>query len=78
VCSDAAAEQPEQADDDQIDRDDEVEQARHDQDQDAGDQGRERADGEGQVHACPAKWKLRRYSMRRTDTTWRVKPPMRG
>ena len=30
-----------------IDRDDEVEQARHDQDEDAGDQGDERADGEG-------------------------------
>ena len=39
VQVEVAAEQAEQADDDQVDRDDEVEQSRHDQDQDAGDQG---------------------------------------
>src|SRR5262245_37801858 len=43
--------EPGEADDDQVDRHDEVQQARHDQDQDAGDQGDQRRDvGDGQSH----------------------------
>ena len=43
--------EPGQPHDDQVDRDDEVQQTRHDQDQDAGDQGDQRRDvGDGQSH----------------------------
>src|SRR5688500_11554826 len=40
-------EQPDDADDDEVQRDDVVEQPRHDEDQDAGDERYERAEGEG-------------------------------
>src|SRR5436190_1492207 len=46
----ASAEEPQQSDDDQIDGNNVVEQARHDQDEDAGDQGNERADAECEIH----------------------------
>ena len=46
-----------QPDDDEIDSDDEVEQARHDQDQDAGDQGHDGRDmraGDDHKNSCDA------------------------
>jgi hypothetical protein len=44
------AEQPEQSGDDEIDGDDVVEQAGHDQNQDSGEQGDERRETEIDVH----------------------------
>src|SRR6187549_503128 len=39
-------------DDDQVERDDVIQQPRHDQDQDPGDQGHERSDAQGNAHGC--------------------------
>src|SRR6185503_17753792 len=46
----AGAEQPDHADHDQVDGDDVVEEPRHDQDQDAGDEGNDGSEAEGEVH----------------------------
>src|SRR3954465_6827430 len=48
----AHAEQPQQPDDDEVERDDEIEQARHDQNQDACDERHERANTERDVHCA--------------------------
>jgi hypothetical protein len=45
----AGAEQTQETGDDQIDRDDEIEQSRDDQYQNAGDEGDDRSDAEAQV-----------------------------
>lgn len=51
------SEQSKESDDNQIDRNNEIEQARHDQDKDAGYQGDQRTNGEGDVHAdLQSKW----------------------
>lgn len=46
----AVAKEAQQAQQDQVDCHDEVQQARHEQNQDAGDQGHDRADGQGEGH----------------------------
>ena len=50
TASSAHAQQANNAHDDQVDRDDVVEQARHQQNQNAGDQGCNGADAERNVH----------------------------
>jgi hypothetical protein len=45
-------EQADQADDDQVQGDNEVKQARHQQNENAGDQGQQRAQGDVKTHAC--------------------------
>jgi len=47
----ARTEETQQSDDDQVDRDDIVEQARHDQDQDASDKRYQRTSGQSNVHS---------------------------
>jgi hypothetical protein len=58
----AGAEQTDQADDDQIDRDDIVQQARHDQNQDAGNKGDQWSKSEADIHmkvlSFARRWKM--------------------
>jgi hypothetical protein len=44
------AQQSDQSDHDQVDRDNEIQQARYDKNQDAGDQGNQRSEGEVDIH----------------------------
>src|SRR4051812_33069462 len=46
----ARAEEPEQADEDEINRDDVIQHARHDKDEDAGQKRNQRGEAQGQVH----------------------------
>jgi hypothetical protein len=49
------AEQTDHADDDQVQSDDEIEQARHQQDENASDQGQQRAQSDVKIHAFSRK-----------------------